>query len=417
MKSKILILLLFGILKVEAQTSTFFKVDSLFERGRYKLALSQLDKIEKSSFFSNYKTAVIYESIDNYAKTILFLEKALVYKKDYKAKLKLAKAYLKINKPSKTINMYESILTKDSLNLVLKYQLGKLYLMNKNAEKAISIFKGLIQKDSLNANYSYQLGLSFSLINDRDRMINSFLDTHSKDSTHLKSILRLASSFNKLNDKDSTQIFINKGLLIDSNHIALNKLNINQLYRDKKYQVAIVSLLKLDSVVKNDTYVASMLGRSYYNLDSLNKADEYFKKLYLIDKENYKSFTYRGHIASKEKKFKDAETLYRMATYIGKEKRDEEFYGLGIVNYELKKAKQALFYFDKAFKENIKNYKALYQLAKLSDDYYKDKKIAYKYYTKYLDRFIDKDLVITDFIKGRIKEIKMMYFMRGESLE
>lgn len=417
MKSKILILLLFGILKVEAQTSTFFKVDSLFERGRYKLALSQLDKIEKSSFFSNYKTAVIYESIDNYAKTILFLEKALVYKKDYKAKLKLAKAYLKINKPSKTINMYESILTKDSLNLVLKYQLGKLYLMNKNAEKAISIFKGLIQNDSLNANYSYQLGLSFSLINDRDRMINSFLDTHSKDSTHLKSILRLASSFNKLNDKDSTQIFINKGLLIDSNHIALNKLNINQLYRDKKYQVAIVSLLKLDSVVKNDTYVASMLGLSYYNLDSLNKADEYFKKLYLIDKENYKSFTYRGHIASKEKKFKDAETLYRMATYIGKEKRDEEFYGLGIVNYELKKAKQALFYFDKAFKENIKNYKALYQLAKLSDDYYKDKKIAYKYYTKYLDRFIDKDLVITDFIKGRIKEIKMMYFMRGETLE
>jgi hypothetical protein len=48
MKSKFLILLLFGILKVGAQTSTFFKVDSLFERGRYKLALSQLEKIEKS---------------------------------------------------------------------------------------------------------------------------------------------------------------------------------------------------------------------------------------------------------------------------------------------------------------------------------------------------------------------------------
>jgi tetratricopeptide (TPR) repeat protein len=325
MKSKFLILLLFGILKVGAQTSTFFRVDSLFERGRYKLALSQLEKIEKSSFLSNYKTAVIYESIDNYTKTILFLEKSLAYKNDYKAKLKLAKAYLKINKPSKTINIYESILTKDSLNLVLKYQLG----------------------------------LSFSLINDRDRMINSFLDSHDKDSTHLKSIIRLASSFNKLNDKDSTQIFIDKGLLIDSNHIALNKLNINQLYRDKKYQVAIVSLLKLDTVLKNDAYVASMLGRSYYNLDSLNKADEYFRKLYYIDNDNYKSYTYHGHIASKKKKFKDAETLYRMATYIGKEKRDEEFYSLATVNYELKKAKQALFYFDRAFKENIKNYKAL----------------------------------------------------------
>ena len=417
MKKKILIVLLFGILKVGAQTSTFSRIDSLFEKGRYKLALSQLDKIDNPSFLSNYKIAVIYESIDNYKKTIFFLEKALVYKNDYKAKLKLAKAYQRINKPSKSIKIYEDILTKDSLNLVLKYQLGKLYLINKNATKAISIFKGLIHKDSLNANYSYQLGISFALKNDRDRMINSFLDTHAKDSTHLKAIVRLASSFNKLKEQDSTQIFVNKGLQIDSNQVALNKLNINQLYRDKKYAEAIQSLLKLDSIVKKDSYVASMLGRSFYNLDSLNKADKYFKKLYSIDRENYKSFTYRGHIASKEKKFKAAEMLYRMATFIGKEKRDEEFYGLGTVNYELKKTKQAIFYFDKSFKENRKNYKALYQLAKLSDDYYKDKKIAYNHYIKYLDRFEDKDITIKDFVKERIKEIKKVYFLRGESLE
>ena len=138
---------------------------------------------------------------------------------------------------------------------------------------------------------------------------------------------------------------------------------------------------------------------------------------YYNNRENYKSFTYRGHIASKEKKFKAAEMLYRMATFIGKEKRDEEFYGLGTVNYELKKTKQAIFYFDKSFKENRKNYKALYQLAKLSDDYYKDKKIAYNHYIKYLDRFEDKDITIKDFVKERIKEIKKVYFLRGESLE
>ena len=201
MKRKILIVLLFGILKVGAQTSTFSTVDSLFEKGRYQLALNDLEEIETPSFLSNYKTAVIFESIDNYKKAIFFLEKALVLKDDYRAKLKLAKAYQRINKPSKSIKIYEDVLTKDSLNLVLKYQLGKLYLINKDATKAISIFKGLTHKDSLNANYSYQLGVSFALKNDRDRMINSFLETYAKDSTHLKAILRLASSFKKLKEE------------------------------------------------------------------------------------------------------------------------------------------------------------------------------------------------------------------------
>ena len=417
MKRKILIVLLFGILKVGAQTSTFSTIDSLFEKGRYQLALSQLDKTDNPSFLSNYKIAVIYESIDNYKKTIFFLEKALVYKNDYKAKLKLAKAYQRINKPSKSIKIYEDILTKDSLNLVLKYQLGKLYLINKNATKAISIFKGLIHKDSLNANYSYQLGISFALKNNRDRMINSFLDTHAKDSTHLKAIVRLASSFNKLKERDSTQIFVERGLHIDSNHVALNKLKINQFYRDKKYAEAIPLLLKLDTITKNDTYAVSMLGRTYYNLDSLEKAKKYFNKLKFKERDNFKPYTYLGHIAVKEKNYKMAEINYRMATFIGKDKRDEEYFGLATMYYETKKPKDAIVNFEKAYKENYNNYKALFQLAKLSDDYYKDKKIAYKYYKKFIERFLDKDKEMTDFIKTRIKTLKKDYFLRGEKLE
>jgi hypothetical protein len=67
MKKKILIVLLFTILKVGAQTSTFSTSDSLFAKGRYKLALKKLDE-KQPSFLSNYKKAVIYESIDNYKK-------------------------------------------------------------------------------------------------------------------------------------------------------------------------------------------------------------------------------------------------------------------------------------------------------------------------------------------------------------
>ena len=417
MKKIILFVLLFLIIKVEAQTSTFFTVDSLFAKGRYQLALKELNNVNKPSFLSNYKSAIIYESIDNFPKTIYFLEKALIFKDDYQTKLKLAKAYQRIKKPIKAIKIYEEILTKDSLNLVLKYQLGKLYLIAKKGNKAIYTFKNLIIKDSLNAHYSYQLGISFALKKDNNRMINSFLDTYRKDSTHLKAIVKLATSFNKLKEKDSTKIFVNKGLEIDNNHITLNKLKIKQLYRDKKYAEAIPFLLKLDTITKNDTYSTSMLGRTYYNLDSLEKADKYFRKLFSLDRENYKSFTYRGHIAIKQKKFISANGFYKMATFIGKEKRDEEFYGLGIVSYEMKKPKQAIINFDRAFSENRNNYKALYQSAKITDDYYKDKSIAYKKYLKFIDFFENKDKGLTEFVKKRISDIKKDYFLRGDKLD
>jgi tetratricopeptide (TPR) repeat protein len=416
MKKNFLIVLLFGFLKVGAQTSTFSIADSLFEKGRYKLALQELDK-NKPSFLSNYKKAVIYESIDDFKKAADFLEKALVFNEDENVKLKLAKNYQRLQILDASIKIYEEILAKDSLNLVLKYHLGKLYINTKKGDKAISIFKYLIDNDPLNANYSYQLALAYALKNDRDRMINSFIATYKKDTLHLKAIENLATSFKKLNDIDSTQLFVAKGLAIDKNHINLNRLKINQLFRDEKYKEAIPLLLNLDSIDTQDTYSKSMLGRTYYNLDSLDKAKEYFKKVSSLDREDYKASTYLGHIALKEKDYKAATLNYMMATYIGKEKRDEEYYGLATVYYEKEEPLLAMNNFEKAYAENSNNYKALFQLAKLTDDYYEDKKMGYKLYKKYMRYQNSKDEQITNFVERRIKDIKNDYFMKGENLE
>jgi len=416
MKKKILLVLLFVIVKVEAQTSTFAVADSLFAKGRYKLALKELDKSE-ASFLTNYKKAVIYESIDDYKKAAQFLEKAVTFKDDENAKLRLAKNYRSLKLSQKAIPIYEDILSKDSLNLVLKYQLGKLYIINRKPKEAIKTFEYLVKNDEENANYWYHLGLSYALNGERDPMMNSFLDTHEKDSTHLNAIARLANSYKKLNDKDSTQLFVDKGLALDKNHIDLNKLKINQLYLDKKYAETIPLLLNLDTIDKKDTYSAAMLGRSFFNMDSLEKAKKYFKKVSIKDREDFKAQTYLGHIAMIEKDYRGAMFNYMMATYVGKEKRDEEYFGLGTVFFETNKIPQAIDAFKEAYVENSRNYKALYQLAKLSDDYYKDKKIGYKLYIKYIETFYDKDDVIAAFVKQRIKDIKKDYFLRGETLD
>jgi tetratricopeptide (TPR) repeat protein len=329
----------------------------------------------------------------------------------------LAKNYRSLKQSKKAIKIYEEIVAKDSLNLVLKYQLGKLYLLNKKPKKAVDIFTYLIDNDKTNANYSYYLGLSYALGAKRDPMINSFLDTYAKDSTHLRAIARLAKSYNKLKDTDSTQLFVNKGLALNRNHIDLSKLKINYLFRDKKYKKAIPYLLNLDTIDKKDTYSASMLGKTYFKLDSLDKAKKYFTKLSRMDRENFKANTYLGHIAMLEEDYRAAFFNYFMATSIGKNKRDEEYLGLGNMYLKTDKPKQAINAYEEAFKENRRNYNALYQLAKLSDDYYKDKKIAYKLYVKYIETFYDRDTVIDAFVKRRIKDIKKDYFMKGETLK
>ena len=416
MKKKILLVLLFVIVKVEAQTSAFAVADSLFKKGRYKLALQELDKSE-ASFLMNYKKAVIYESIDDYKKAAQFLEKAVTFKDDENAKLRLAKNYRSLKLSKKAIPIYEEVLAKDSLNLVLKYQLGKLYIINRKPKEAIKTFKYLVENDTENANYSYHLGLSYALNGQRDPMMNSYLDTHEKDATHLNAIVRLANSYKKLKDKDSTQIFVDKGLALDKNHVDLNKLKINQLYLDKKYLETIPLLLNLDTIDKKDTYSAAMLGRSFFNMDSLEQAKKYFKKVSIKDREDFKALTYLGHISMIEKDYRGAMFNYMMATYVGKEKRDEEYFGLGTMYAETNKIPEAINAFKEAYAENRKNYKALYQIAKLSDDYYKDKKIAYNEYKKYIENFYSRDEVISVFVERRIKEIKKEYFLEGELLD
>ena len=248
-------------------------------------------------------------------------------------------------------------------------------------------------------------------------MINSFIATYTKDTTHFRAISRLAKSFQKLNDKDSTQLFVDKGLTLRKNDIDLNKLKINQLYKDEQYLEAIPLLKNLDTIDKKETYSMAMLGRVYFNLDSLEQAKKVFTKLSFIDREDFKANTYLGDIGLKQKDYNAALMNYFIATTKGKEPRDEEYYGIASLYYEQKQPKQALRFYEKAYEENISNYRALYQLATISDDYYKDKKIAYRYYNEYIEKFWRKDEGMTNFVKNRISEIKKAYFMKGETLK
>ncbi|WGH77034.1 tetratricopeptide repeat protein [Tenacibaculum tangerinum] len=412
----LLIVFVIGLLKVEAQVSTFKTIDSLVNIGRYQTALTKLHKMD-TTFQSTSKIASIYASIDNYKQASLHYEKALELQDDYTTKVRLAKAYQKQKNLQKAIAIYEAIVSKDPKNLLIQYQLGKLYTQTKQPAKAIDTFKNITKQDSTNANYHYRLGLAYGMLKKQNLKINSFLEAYKNDHEHIQSIHQLALAYTFLRDKDSASLFVDRGLAIDKNHINLNKLKINNLYIKEQFSEAIQLLKRIDSLEPNEHYTQKMLGRSYFHLKKYDEAKEHFNKALRIDRSDFKAYTYLGDINFEKKKFYKAQLDYMIATTAGKEPRDVEYYQLGNVYEKLGNPEQALKSYKRAFEENRKNYRALYQLALKSEDYYKDKRIAYKHYSNYVKRFEKKDTLLTKHAKTRLKEIKKFYFLQGEVLE
>jgi len=404
-------------IKVGAQTSTFSHADSLLEKGRYRLALVNLKAIDTLQDVSNYKIGSIYASIDNQKKAIEYFRKSLAINDSFNVNILLARSLHRVKKYKSAIEIYESLLENDADNLIITYQLGKLYFTINDTKNATVLFDKLTRKDSGNPTYYYQLGLISARKKDGNGMLDNFLKAYKSDNTHIKSVYQLAKTFSELRKKDSARLFTDKGLLLDSLHKNLNKLKINDLFRNEKYHAAITRLKMLDSIIPNELYTKKMLGRSYFNIDSLTKAEVNFKIARTLDKEDFKILTYLGHIHKMKKEHFKAMLSYMRATSVGEKTRHEEYYSLGMLHLELKEPRMAIAMFKKSIKESNRQNKVLYQLALTSDSYYKDKKIAFEFYEDYINRFETKDKDITAFVKNRMKEIKTELFMNAEKVE
>ncbi|CAM1345067.1 tetratricopeptide repeat protein [Tenacibaculum amylolyticum] len=414
-RKSVLIVFTLMIFHVKAQEE-FKSIDKLIDVGRYHTALTELKSLSPT-FKSSYKIAILYDAIDNHKEAANYFKQALTFKDDYKTKVKLGKSLRKDKKITEAIHVYEDILKTDPENLLVKYALSKMYLQKGEAKKAKGLLQKLIKEDQNNANFHYQLGIANTALGKKYKRVDNFLDAYNVDAQHFNAIEKLARAFTKLRDKDSASIFINKGLALRPNHLNLNKLKINRLFLDKKYNESLLLLKNLDSIAPNEHYTNSMLGKTYLKLEQYDNAKKHFHKATKINNEDFKSYIYLGEIYLKQKEIKSAMYNFAMGSYMGKEKRDKAHTGLAKVYLEMKLPNRAIEEYKIAVTENANNYKALYELAKLSDNYYKDKKIGLRLYKRYLDRFENKVPEIDAFVKKRIKEIKKSYFLKGEIVE
>jgi len=149
----------------------------------------------------------------------------------------------------------------------------------------------------------------------------------------------------------------------------------------------------------------------------LDSAKIYFKKALKIEFMD-PTISYRmAKLYHEQDSLKQATYYAGMAVMSLRPDYDKEYYLLGILQKEQGELKHAITSFEKAYNNNHRNHKALFGLATTSDAYYKDKKIAIKYYQKYISKFEVKDVEMAIFAKRRIEEIKKELFLDGVKVE
>ncbi len=193
-KNFLLLIIAMYVCKAEAQSSAFQVIDSLLAYGKYKKALKALEA-KPISYEVLLKKASIYDKIDDAKNASVNYEKALQIKDDYFVSIAYAKSLKKEKKLIKSIQLFEKVFKKDTLNLFVAYDLSKLYLQTKKAHKAKQQLAYLIKQDSSNYNYHYQLGLVYKLLKKRNLRINSFLKAYKINNTDIRSIEKLAKDF------------------------------------------------------------------------------------------------------------------------------------------------------------------------------------------------------------------------------
>jgi tetratricopeptide (TPR) repeat protein len=413
----IVISLLFTILKTEAQSSVFVVVDSLLAEGNYQKALTLLENTVPKTFLIFEKSAGIYQSIGCDTKALACLNKALEFGTNISIKVKLSQLFVSTGFTSKAVETYESLIEKDTSNLLAANSLGKLYLSLNQAEKAEKIYRYLMKRDTVNPNYPYQLAESLEKQNKLSEMGQRYLDAYNLDTLHIKSIFGLAQFFKSLKFKDSTSLFIDKGLKIDPNNLNFNQLKANELYFLKDFKGALTYLKKLDSLNFVSVQIYEMFGMCYYNLQDFELAEKYFKNAIILDPDD-SQILYRLASLYYDKKDNKMATFYLHRSISSvKPDIDKQYYLLGIISKEADNLQAAIDNFEKSHKNNYKNYKALFELAVTSEAYFKDKKIALKHYKSYAEKFKSSDNTMTAFVEGRIKEIKKQYFIEGEIVD
>ena len=390
--------------------------------GEYKKVINvleaKLSEQDSLSFYEYKSLGFAYQRLMNFSKAIPMLSRAnKMQPENLQPLFMLGSCYNSLGKDTQAKLIYKLILEKDSTNLTAMVNLGEVLIKREEYNEASKLYSKMTLADSTNPYYLSQLGICELKKGNKNLAQHYFEESLQVNNGNTKTILRLAKIYYTKQEYDKAKKILKQGLAQNSRSKPLNKMIAEIFYKKKQYEEAIIKYLYLNSIGDTTAQTYQRLGITYYylsftkNIDrnkirimKLKEAIAALEKSYVKDNDNPVTALYLGlcHKALEEHKTAAKyfeESLDKMfPDYIG-----QVYKNLAISYEHIKDYKNAILNYKEAIKYLPKEKVLLFYLATVSDRYYKDKKIAFRLYKKFLKSDNNADVKLINYTKERIK--------------
>ncbi|WP_420154948.1 tetratricopeptide repeat protein [Siphonobacter sp.] len=286
---------------------------------------------------------------------------------------------------------YETILRRDTSQTEALNQLAILSEKNAQYRRALHYYQRLIQLDTTNAYLFKQAAVQYSRLEQLGQAIAFYNKAVALNPQDIESWGELTRIHLDLNDAAHLKLAgecVEKGLTIDPNSIRLLLQNSRVDFRLGRFAEVVTSLQKTMAQGDSSAFYQRMLGRAYYEIDSLDQSIFTFRRLLNAGEET--EYVYGGLgtayllKAKKDSAHFDLNAFrnFKQAIQLAQTRVPDYQMGLGDV-YELEgkpaSIKRAIKIYQETFNLSERP-KALYRLAQLHDTYQVDMELAKTYY-------------------------------------
>lgn len=202
----------------------------------------------------------------------------------------LGLTYHHLGRIDKSMDIWQTILTKDSVHSTSLYRIGLYHYEHNRYLEAVSFWKKLAEAKESNPYYYKLLGQAYLQLEDPMSSFLAYAKAHSINSSDLETIYQLSSLFFKQKQFNEADSLIMVGLTINPDHEKLHLLQIETCYSSGYYEHAISELEGLRNVEKMNNYLRRLLAVCYIQVNEGQSALEVLKEI--EDPDNNEEMTY-----------------------------------------------------------------------------------------------------------------------------
>lgn len=299
--------------------------------------------------------------------------------------LKIAYCHQQLGRYGDAKLFYNSALKQDSLNATALASLGSIYEREANYGRARGYYDQLIEIDTANSYYFKKRGQLALRLGDVAGGTAYLLRAHQLNERDMEVIDQLSDVYLAMELPDYAEKILELGFLQDPKNIKL-LYNKARLHNKRKEYPEVAAAVE-GAMAQGDTsdYYQMMIGVAYLRIDSFDRAIAHLEAIVAREKDTEHTHHYLGLGYLEKEEPEKAETHLRRAIELGISPKMGIYHGdLASLLASRDHYKGAIDHYQAAY-EHDPQPEFLFHLARQSDLYYRDKRIALRHYRDYLD--------------------------------